>query len=298
MMNHGSTPDFDLLPASQFPVEQLTEAYNRTRVDYLVPMRMTARHLEDYIHDYDIKLESSAVAMFRSQIVGLCMLGLRGKHAWITRLGVQPNTRRKRVGQGLVEYCLDCARQKSAENVYLEVIEDNAPAHHLFSRLGFQEIRKLLVLRRPPGPPPTKAVMGSSRAAQGDVPAFQWLDHDRAVTLASTQPVLPAWTNRIDTFRNVPRIKALCLGDPQQEEYGWVSYEETPRELRHVMISTDASNPIDPAYRLLHQLHTRFPSLDTLAENIPAESPEVAAFYPRGYTAAYARIEMLLSLAG
>ncbi len=53
----------ELVPASRFTIEQLTAIYNQTRVDYLVPMPMNARRLQEYITAYDVRLEHSLVAM-------------------------------------------------------------------------------------------------------------------------------------------------------------------------------------------------------------------------------------------
>lgn len=45
-----------LVPASDFPYEQLVDAYNRTRVDYVVPMPMNAARLQEYARVYDVSL--------------------------------------------------------------------------------------------------------------------------------------------------------------------------------------------------------------------------------------------------
>ena len=52
----------ELIPAERFSLEELTDLYNQTRVDYLVPMPMNASRLGDYVHDFDIDLAQSCVA--------------------------------------------------------------------------------------------------------------------------------------------------------------------------------------------------------------------------------------------
>lgn len=281
----------NLFPASQFSIEELTEAYNKTRVDYLVPMPMTAQRLAEYVHDYDVSLDASAVAMDEGEIIGLCMLGLRGNHAWVTRLGVLPDLRKRHTGLHLVEYVLKQAAQHSADEAYLEVIVGNTPAHNLFTRLGFNEIRKLLILRRPPSRP---AETQDYFAALSKNTTPEWLDHDQAVELAAQRGGLPAWTNRTETFRHVANLRGMHIDHSYGA--GWVSFEETAFQLRRVMITTGGNMAIAPAYSLLHHLHTEFPLLDTIAENIPADSPDLAAFYALGYVASFVRIEMMRSL--
>ena len=90
----------NVLPASQFTTEELTDFYNQTRVDYLVPMPMSVDVMAEYIHDFDVDLELSPVIKDNEtgQFLGLGMLGVRDDSTWITRLGVLPNIRRSGAG--------------------------------------------------------------------------------------------------------------------------------------------------------------------------------------------------------
>ncbi|HFE66247.1 MAG TPA: hypothetical protein ENJ93_03205 [Chloroflexi bacterium] len=54
----------DLVPASKFTYEELTHAYNQTRVDYLVPMPMNVARLKEYARVYDVDLDSSVVVVY------------------------------------------------------------------------------------------------------------------------------------------------------------------------------------------------------------------------------------------
>src|SRR5574341_2543002 len=93
--NHTERNIVDLVPASQYSVETLTEAYNKTRVDYLIPMPMTPQRLTEYINTYDINMDASVVAEDSGEILGISMLGVREGRAWGTRLGVLPTSRRR-----------------------------------------------------------------------------------------------------------------------------------------------------------------------------------------------------------
>ena len=91
--NHQN--DLGLLPASAFSYQELTDAYNHTRVDYLVPMPMNAKKLQAYVENYDIDLDASAVAIDGQEVLGLAMLGVREGRGWITRLGIINRLRRR-----------------------------------------------------------------------------------------------------------------------------------------------------------------------------------------------------------
>ena len=80
----------DILLADSFTFEELTEAYNQTRVDYVVPMPMNVAKLREYVRVYDVSLNHSVVAIGEDLMLGLGMLGVRQNRCWITRLGVLP----------------------------------------------------------------------------------------------------------------------------------------------------------------------------------------------------------------
>ena len=112
----------EVIPAEQYSMQELTDLYNQTRVDYLVPMPMNAERLAEYVRDFDIDMQGSGVARNEEgQVTGLGMLGRRSKIAWITRLGVLPVIRRMGTGTALMDFMLSRADEMSLET-HLEVI--------------------------------------------------------------------------------------------------------------------------------------------------------------------------------
>lgn len=280
-----------LVPASRFTIQELTTAYNQTRVDYLVPMPMTARRLGEYVADYDVHLDASVVALEKRHIIGLCMLGLRGRSGWITRLGVLPNLRRRGLGKTMAEYCIQQAIQRRVKAIYLEVIVGNTAAHQLFLNYGFQETRRLLVLRRPPVPPPPIRRDAARRELK-----LTWLGPEETSKRAAARKERPNWLNQVETFVNAGAIRSLEIIDPEEEHSGWVSYEQTPLQLRRVLITSENHSRSSLTHDLLYHLHTRFATLDTIAENLPADAPYLNAYYDTGYVEAFSRIEMKLAV--
>lgn len=276
----------ELAPASQFTFETMTDAYNQTRVDYIVPMPMNVARLREYVRNYDIDLEASAVALAGEQILGLAMLGVRGSHAWITRLGVLPASRRRGTGQALMEYLIEQARRREVDFVLLEVIKDNVPAHRLFRKLGFREVRDLLVLRRPPGLP----------AAGVEPYEAQVLDYQQALALLEQRRSTPSWLDEAPSLRNAGNLAALRVelaGGGQ----GWLVYQNTVFQLGRLVLQTEAGDPYQVATALLHALHTRHPAQDTKTENLPTGDPHWPALRDFGYLETFRRIEMRLDLA-
>jgi ribosomal protein S18 acetylase RimI-like enzyme len=270
-----------LIPASAFTLDQLTAIYNQTRVDYLVPMPMNAARLQEYITAYDVDLEHSLVAMQDNEMLGVAMLGVREDRAWITRLGVIPNTRRHGTGRALMEGLLEQAASLGISFSMLEVIKNNVPAHQLFLKLGFSEIGELLVLRRSPViPPPDPVVADAQRLERAE--ALVLVGHDRG-----TQP----WTNQSETLSNLADVSGLrvTLVDGSR---GWLVYQRQKFTLTRFAYKTEAGDPVAVAFGFLSHLHHQYPRLDTQLENIQVNDPHLPAFLQAGYVEAFRRIEM------
>lgn len=281
-----TSPPVELVPANHFTFEELTTAYNQTRVDYIVPMPMNAARLHEYVDNYDIDMDASAVAMEGDQILGLVMLGVRPHHTWITRLGVLPVKRRRGIGQLLMQHLIEQSRRLNVDYVLLEVIKGNTPAHRLFRKLGFRETRELLVLRRPPGFP------------DGDAPPYtiQVLDYRRALALLHERRSAPSWLDETPSLENAGGLTALHI-ELETGGWGWLVYQNTAFWLSRLVLQTEAGDPHGVALALAHALHSRHPSQDTHTENLPADDPHWSALEEMGYLEAFRRVEMRLDLA-
>ncbi len=277
-----ATNAIKLIPASRFTIEQLAAIYNQTRVDYMVPMPMNAARLAEYIATYDVKLEHSLVATSQAgEMLGVIMLGVRNDRAWITRLGVLPNTRRGGIGKALFEGLMEQATQLSINFHMLEVIKNNVPAQQLFLKFGFYEVGELLVLRRSPLTPPQDPVVADAqRLDRAD--ALVLVGHDRG-----TQP----WTNQSESLFNANEVSGLMLTLADGSR-GWLVYQRQKFLLTRFAFKTETGDPATVAYALLSHLHDQYPRLDTQIENIQINDPHLPALYEMGYIESFRRIEM------
>ena len=271
-----------LIPVSRFNYEQLAAIYNQTRVDYLVPMPMNAARLAEYVKTYDVNLDYSMVATTQDgEMLGIIMMGLREDRAWITRLGVIPNTRRNGVGQALMESLMEQAVRLSINFVMLEVIKNNTPAHQLFLKLGFYEVGELLVLRRSPLTPPVDPIVADA----------QRLDRTNSLVLVGRDRGTQPWTNQSESLFNAFEVSGLrlTLADGSR---GWLVYQRQKFLLTRFAFKTEVGDPSMVAYALLSHLHNQYPRLDTQIENIQINDPHLSAFYRMGYVESFRRIEM------
>ncbi len=269
-----------LVPASEFAIQTLTDAYNQTRVDYMVPMPLNVDRLQEYIRIYDVDMERSIVAMSGEQILGISMIGLREGRSWITRLGVLPVKRRCGTGEGMTRYLFEMSRQIGHQRTILEVIKDNLPAHTLFNKLDFYETRELLIMRRPPN--------GDYVTPEGKV---EWLEANGAIDLLADYPEPLAWTNQPETYIHTDDTQGLRC-ELADGECGWMIFRKQKFYLTHFVLHTESGDPLKVAQVLLANLHNRYPILDTHIENIAADDPHLPIFQNFGYFEAFRRIEM------
>jgi ribosomal protein S18 acetylase RimI-like enzyme len=275
----------EIIPADRFTMQELTELYNQTRVDYMVPMPMNADRLNEYVLDFSVDLHQSCVARDAGgTVLGLSMLGFRRQIAWITRLGVLPATRRVGTGSALMDRMFENADKLDAKETHLEVIKNNEPAYKLFLKKGFIETGTYLVMRHAPRP--------WENSLQGEA---AWLGFDKALERLESYPKHLTWINAIESMRNSPNTEGLHIKLPNGAS-GWLVYRNTKFTLRstlsHLIMHTEQGDPQEVGTQLLSRLHTHYPNHDTYAENIHENDPHLPAFHGFGYFTNFSRIEM------
>ncbi len=225
------------------------------------------------------------MAVAGDQILGIVMLGVRSGHTWITRLGVLPVKRRCGAGQLLVEHLIGRSRQLQVDYIVLEVIKGNLPAYRLFQKLGFRNVRELLVLRRPPGPP---AVDVNSYSAQA-------LDYHQALALLQKRQSVPSWLDETPSLENAGNLAALRV-ELETGDRGWLLCQNTVFQLGRLVLQTEVGDPHRGGLALIHALHTRYPAQNTHTENLPCDDPHWPVLQKAGNLESFRRIEMRLDL--
>lgn len=279
---------YPMLTASNFSADELSEIYNLTRTDYMVPMPMDPRRMQTYIRTYDIDLDLSAVILNEAdEPVGLGMLGVRDDRAWITRLGIQPEERRAGMGAQLMAVLLQGARSRCAEWVQLEVIEGNTPAHALFKRYGFVENRGLAIICRPPGAP--------EMAPPTPGATIQELTESDIWKCLATRGPGASWVNENASLVKIENLQGLEVRLPSGYR-GWIVFQRTTFEITHVVYYAPPIVRDEMLLNLLFALHSVFPDWDTKIENVSLLDLRGEAFPRLDYVEMFRRIEMFLQL--
>lgn len=286
--------NMELIRATEFSLEELAEAYNETRIDYIVPMPMTVERLRSYIHVYDVDLSCSCAAVRDGEILGIGMLGVRKGRGWITRLGVLPSGRRQGVGSRIMHFLLDAAACKELPVVWLEVIEGNGPAHELFLNLGFQKTRELIVARRPPT---FRAFKPGEHSIRPQVADVRTLGYEATLKLLANRNDQPNWLNQTESLCNVPELSSLLV-ETEDGGRGWVTYKSSLLRLSRIVVCVLEGEPARVTKTILQSLHEYYPTQDAIAENVPDGDPRWSGFQQAGYFDAFRRVEMVKDMTG
>lgn len=277
------TPKMMLVPANKFSFAQLTDAYNRTRVDYIVPMPMNERKMRDYVHNYDIDLSQSVVAIEGNEILGLAMLGVRKHATWVTRLGVLPNGRKRGLGWKMMQVLIENSRALGVPEMQLDVIKNNTPAEQLFLKCGFRHKGEVLVVRRPPKP-----VNIVTTGAY--IEAVSYRD---SLALLKRRTDHVSWLTDARSMENAGNIAGLVADLPRGIGKGWLVYQNTVFQLGRLVFTIESGDPVAVATALLENLHWRHPAQDTVVENVHPAAAHWQAMQSMGYILSFERLEMV-----
>ncbi|MDZ4670101.1 MAG: GNAT family N-acetyltransferase [Phototrophicales bacterium] len=274
-----------LVPTSGYTYAELAEIYNQARVDYIVPMPMNSKRMQEYVVHYDISLNGSVVAINEDSLpCGVGMLGLREGRSWITRLGVIPDRRKHHMGQAIMESLIESAQNHRAKTIQLEVIVGNDPARNLFEKLGFITARELLVIRRPPN------TLTPNLAYDSIAPIP--IAHGDIRTVLASRTDTPSWIEENQSLLNAGNLHGLRVAT-DDGAWGWIVFQRSPFQLTHFVLNYSDDWV---ARALLYYVHKEYPLQDTKIENVDVHDSLWQIYQQIGYLEIFRRTEMILDL--
>ena len=90
----------------------------------------------------------SRVAVLDDKIVGAALCGHDGRRGWIYHLAVAPTYRRQKVGNDLLESCVDALRAIGLKRAIILVAGDNPGGHDFWLRNGWEDIDGAIAMTR------------------------------------------------------------------------------------------------------------------------------------------------------
>jgi ribosomal protein S18 acetylase RimI-like enzyme len=136
--------DFDLVPASNFPLSDLVTFLNRGFEGYFIPIHFEAVTFLNMLRKDGIDLTASRVLIVDEQASGIALIARRGWTSRLAAMGIAREMRGKGAGSWFMEQLIKQACQQGEREMWLEVIEQNEPAVKLYQKYGFQIVRRLI----------------------------------------------------------------------------------------------------------------------------------------------------------
>jgi ribosomal protein S18 acetylase RimI-like enzyme len=256
--------------AGGLPLDILAAAFNRSFEGYFVPMWQTTESLAAMIANNDVLLDASLLIEDERRVfAGIALLAVRGSRGWVAGMGIAPEWRGKRVGHELMSRLIDEARALRLRTIQLEVLEQNIPARRLYSNLGFQETRPLVVYTGPLTPPEQESAAEPDNLHSPIVPLHL---QEALADFDAMHPVQPPWQRERDVLpRMTPQIGGIGMRDRDHIRAYLLSMHLT--SAISVMdcgsrAPTPEARTADAVTLLLHQLRQQ-PDVLVRAINIP-----------------------------
>jgi len=135
---------FSLKPVLSFPISDTAALLTRGFEGYLVPIQIDDFALQTMIRRDGVDLAESRVLLKDDEPIGVALIARRGWSSRLAAMGVVTGARNTGAGSWAMEKLIAEARGRGEKEMFLEVIEQNAPAVHLYQKFGFETVRRLL----------------------------------------------------------------------------------------------------------------------------------------------------------
>jgi ribosomal protein S18 acetylase RimI-like enzyme len=283
-------------PISPDQFDTMLQAFNQGYEGYIVPLHLEAEQLHGHIEGGSIDLSASRMAYSDGEAVGVALLGIREKRAWVGGIGVSPAWRGQGIGRLLMNALIDAARERGLDVVQLEVIQGNTSAHKLYLSLGFEDIRRLLILERKPTPSASSSsplpMQWGGDLGEGieSVPPADALAH-----YASFHAIPNPWQRERDSLRRLePRMTGwLAQGDGQTLAYTVGFAAENGIQFMDLGFAPGQAAALQA---LINHVHAQFPEANGRMVNLGEDDPAWPLLADFGYVETMAQYEMLLKL--
>ncbi len=199
--------ELDFKSAGTVSLETLAAVFTSTFSGYFSPMEMTSETLSQRVRLGQLDLHNSVLAYQDDNLVGMALLGLRGREGWCGGFGINPEFRGRGHAHVLMTEFITRARGCGVTRLSLEVIARNVAAIRVYERAGMRITRDLLILER----------------ISSDI---ETVDHPDGLREADPQTLLqhfgrlhlwkPAWQRDLATLLTADPMKGVYLGEIKQ----------------------------------------------------------------------------------
>ncbi|MFC0190451.1 GNAT family N-acetyltransferase [Fictibacillus aquaticus] len=135
---------------SELCFEEALSLWNEAFSQYYSDLTMDLERFLLKITNEGLSLEHSVAAVHENKLVGLVLNGFReidGKmYAWNGGTAILPEYRGMKIGEKLIQACLDIYKEKNVDIALLEAIKENSRAIRLYEKMGYTTFEELAFL--------------------------------------------------------------------------------------------------------------------------------------------------------
>lgn len=279
-----------LQTADQVPRQEFIDTMNVAYHDYYIPFFMSSRSFAEMTTRESVRLDRSVAALCGDQVVGVGLLGVREKRAWVGGVGVVPSFRRQSIARQIVGRLIGNAKALGLVSVQLEVIAQNQPAFDLYRSLGFETSRRLLVLNNEAGSPTE-----DFWEVPDDLVVEEWPPAILLDQLPALYAVRRPWQREFDSARAaLDHLEGLAaFNETDVEPVGICLYGG---DGAHVGILDLAALSAEIGAALLAYLIAQSPGIRMAYFNVPEDDPMLPALLAAGLSETLSQYEMVLEL--
>lgn len=270
--------------ASTLDMASIADIFTRGYEGYIVPVNLNEDQMRAHIERYHIDLSLSRIAYVDDELVGIGFLGKRELSGWIGGVGVVKAYRRQGIGKTMMLAMADLAREAGMTDIYLEYIKGNDGAGTMYKKLGYETLRRLLIVEsnQPPTltPPSTFDII--------EVDFQQALDyHDQF-----HQKPLP-WQRQVASLRSCPPMTKGWLAQHDGKTVGYMVGITTDTALAIFDMTYDGDSQ-DSITALLAHVHQA--DMTARLVNLGEDDPVWEMMSKLGYQETMSQYEMRLIL--
>ncbi len=276
----SATLPFQIVPGDAVDLDDLCAGFNRGFSDYKYGTRFDRVGFERFLTRAGVNPGDCALLLApkgaRAQAVGVAILALHGAEGWCGGLAVDPAHRGQGAAAALMGAIQNRAAERGVAHLWLEVLHWNEAARRLYTRLGYQVVRELLIWERPAKSEPLP------RAAP-----LQTLDAGLLLdTIEGWHLPRPAWQRRVAYLRRSAETTqgyAILGCDGLPVAVALCQYNASRETLHLVDVAVDPdADGAEWGAALLLALAAKYPDARLVLVNEPAQSPLTPALERAG----------------
>lgn len=142
-------PDLTSRPIADCTSDEVVAALTRGFESYIVPLRFTPQTYERRFRAENLDPYASRIFLLDGAPAGVLLIVRRGWTSRVAAMGLAPEVRGQGAGRRLLQEAIVEAEARGDRTMWLEVFEQNPAALALYTKLGFQPVRRLVGYRRP-----------------------------------------------------------------------------------------------------------------------------------------------------